>query len=62
MIVDFRPLNAHCEHLPVQYDDLREVRHLFARPVTALFSFDLKDGYFHVPIHPNFRRFFGFHV
>ena len=33
LITDFRPLNAQCAHLPVAYDDLRQVRHLFCRRV-----------------------------
>ena len=61
MIVDFRPLNIHCRHIPVQYDDVRHLRHLWCHPVMSVFSFDLMDGYFHVPIDIRYRHFLQFH-
>ena len=33
LITDFHPLNAQCADLPVKYDDLRQVRHLFCHRV-----------------------------
>ena len=61
LVVDLRPINSRCvERAPV-YEDLRDLRWM-ARPEDYLFSLDLQDGYHHLGIRPEDRRFFQFRL
>ena len=55
MIIDYRPLNKHCQDVDVKFDDIADLKLAFAhKQVTYLASFDVKDGYHHFKIHDAF--------
>ena len=64
LIVDLRPLNQHCIDLPVKYDSVHDVKHLFSsdKPVRFLGAIDIADGYHHFGIAPACQKFFQFQV
>ena len=43
-------------------DDVRHLRHLFARRVTSLASFDIKDGYHHFKLADSVQHLFTWHI
>jgi ribonuclease HI len=61
LIVDLRKLNLSCVPHRCRYETLRVLNRL-ARKGDWMTSFDLKDGYHAISIHPQFRRFFSFHM
>ena len=56
---DLRHLNSFVVPAPCRYEGLPHLQHL-ARRDDWMFSFDLKDGFYHIPIAPEHRRFFTF--
>src|SRR5690554_1410375 len=58
VIHDCRPLNRYVYDMPFSMDGLKEVAK-FIKANDWLTSVDLKDGYEHVPIHIDFRKYFG---
>jgi hypothetical protein len=61
LICDARGLNLFLKNLPFQYEKLRDVL-AYTKAGFFMVTWDLKSGYYHVPIHPAFRKFFGFKV
>lgn len=61
LICNARYPNLFLETLPFRYERLRDVL-AFTKEGSFMASWDLKSGYYHVPLHPDFRRFFGFRV
>ena len=59
LIHDLSYLNEHCITSGFQYEDIRTVKKCI-RSGDQMFTIDLKDGFHHVPILPNFRDYFGF--
>ena len=59
LILDLRYLNDHLASSKFCLEDLRCVPVLF-EPGFELFTFDLKDGYYHIEIAPAHRKFLGF--
>jgi hypothetical protein len=61
MIVNGRYLNLFLEALPFRYERLRDVL-AFTKEGSFMATWDLKSGYFHLPIHKDFQKYFGFKV
>jgi hypothetical protein len=61
MIVNGRYLNLFLEALPFRYERLRDIL-AFTKKGSFMSTWDLKSGYFHVPIHKDFRKYFCFKV
>jgi hypothetical protein len=61
MIVNGRYLNLFLEALPFRYERLRDVL-TFTKQGSFMATWDLKSGYFHLPIHKDFQKYFGFKV
>ena len=59
IVTDLRPTNAYCRPRSCKYETLRTLSRLAQRG-DWMFSFDLKDGYFAVGIHPEHRRYMTF--
>ncbi|GAQ80066.1 putative DNA/RNA polymerases [Klebsormidium nitens] len=55
------PLPGGPCQIPFQYDKLRDVL-VFTFPGSFMVTGDLKSGYFHVPIHPAYWKYFGFKI
>lgn len=53
--------NLFLQALPFRYERLRDIL-AFTKEGSFMASWDLKAGYYHVPIHPAFRKYFGFRV
>jgi hypothetical protein len=61
LVVDLRPFNAHNREYPTEFDHIYSLAQSL-EPKDRLASFDLKDGYFHMYIHPDYQKYFGFRV
>jgi hypothetical protein len=61
VVVDLRPTNAFCRARSCKYETLKVLSRLARRGDWA-FSFDLRDGYFHIAVHPEHRRYMTFAV
>ena len=61
IVFDMRRVNAYVRKAAARYEGLRHLMHM-ARQNDYMLSFDIKDGFYHVPIHPAFRRFFAFRL
>lgn len=61
LICNDRYLNIFLKQIPFQYDKLRDVL-TFTFPGSFMATGDLKSGYFHVPIHPAYWKYFGFRI
>ena len=61
LIVDLRPLNRYCTAPPTAYDDLRSLGE-WLDPGAHLVDFDLKHGYFHLAIEPEYWKYFTFNI
>ena len=59
IISDCRYLNQFVSVPGFRMEDLASL-HKIALPGDYMFSIDLKDGYFHVPIKPEHWKYFGF--
>ena len=57
LVVDLRHINSHFAVVPCKFEPLVSLRHL-VRPGDWFFSLDLRDGYYHLSIHPSHRKFF----
>jgi hypothetical protein len=61
MIVNGRYLNMFLQALPFKYERLRDLL-AFTTKGSFMATWDLKSGYFHVPIHKDLRKYFCFKV
>jgi hypothetical protein len=61
LIINEKYVNLFLEDLPFQYERLRDIL-AFTERGSYMATWDLKSGYFHVPIHPRFRKYFAFRV
>lgn len=61
MIANDRYLNLFLEALPFRYERLRDVL-VFTKKGSFMATWDLKSGYFHVPIHKDYQKYFCFRV
>jgi len=56
LVVDLRQVNKHLETQACKYETLDLLPNLI-RHDDWMVSFDLKDGYYHLPVHPKHRKF-----
>jgi len=56
LVVDLRHINEHFKVKPCKFETLRTLENL-VRPGNWFFSVDLKDGYYHVGVHPSYQRY-----
>lgn len=61
LICNDRYLNAFLKQIPFEYEKLRDVLS-FTERNSFMATADLKSGYFHVPIHPAYWKYFAFRV
>jgi hypothetical protein len=61
LICNARYINLFLESLPFRYERLRDIL-AFTEEGSYMATWDLKSGYFHVSIHPKFRKYFAFRV
>jgi hypothetical protein len=61
LILNGRYVNLFLEALPFRYEKLRNEL-AFTKSGSYLATWDLKSGYFHVPIHPAYRKYFCFKI
>ena len=61
LVMDLSALNKFIKHIPFKMVTVAQVRTSLRRG-DWLASIDLKDAYWHVPIHPRFRKFLAFQV
>jgi len=61
MVIDLRPVNEYCPEGTCRVEGLRELPNIL-RPGDHLTAIDLTDGYFHLSIHPDSRRYTTFHL
>lgn len=61
LVVDLRHINQHCVSMNCRYETLKTLRS-YARKNDYMISWDLQDGYHHLSIHPDDRKFFTFCV
>ena len=59
LVLDTSSLNKHIKAIPFRMVSLKQVRmSLFKHAYVA--AVDLKDAYWHIPIHPRYRKFLAF--
>jgi hypothetical protein len=61
MIVNSRYCNLFMKLLQFQYERLRDVL-AFTKEGFFMANWDLKSGYYHVLLHPDFRKYFGIQI
>lgn len=61
LICNDRYLNLFLKPIPFQYEKLRDILS-FTLENGFMATADLKSGYFHVPVHPAFWKYFAFKV
>lgn len=59
LILDLRRVNQFLKKQKVKYEDWKVALSFFHKGAYML-SFDLKSGYHHIEIHPDYQRFLGF--
>ncbi|GAQ87420.1 reverse transcriptase [Klebsormidium nitens] len=61
LICNDRYVNAFLEQIPFEYEKLRDILAFTLRGF-FMATADLRSGYFHVPIHPAYWKYFAFKV
>lgn len=61
LIVNSRYANLFMKLLPFRYERLRDILG-FTKQDFFMSNWDLKSGYYHVPIHPKYRKYFGIKI
>jgi len=56
LVVDLRHVNSHFPVASCKFETLGSLEHL-VHPNDWFFSLDLKDGYYHLAVHPSHRKF-----
>lgn len=56
LIVDLRCVNSYLEQQPCKFETLKDLQ-LMIQPEDWMISADLKDGYYHLAIHPQHRKY-----
>ena len=59
LIHDLREVNEHCQSSSFVYEDIRAVKKCVKKG-DKLVTLDLKNGFHHIPIHPEYKDYFGF--
>ena len=56
MVFDLRYLNSFVRDMSLSMETLKRLR-LLAKPGDYMVSFDIQDGFYHVALHPEERKF-----
>ena len=56
LITDFRELNNYCARAGYKQEDIRNVAEII-RPNDYMTTIDLKDGFYHIPVHRDFQEY-----
>jgi hypothetical protein len=59
LITDLRWVNSHCAPPKFSNEGIKEVLHL-VQPDDRLITIDIKQGFFHIPVHKEYRKYLGF--
>ena len=59
LVLDLRHVNPHVWKEKIKFEDWKIVLE-YVKQGDCVFGFDLKSGYHHIDIHPNFQQFLGF--
>ena len=59
LVLNLKYLNKFLHVISFKYEDLRTAALMFEKG-EYMFKFDLKPGYHHVDVHPNYHKFLGF--
>ena len=59
LITDLRVLNGHCSAPKFSNEGIDNVANII-QPNDCMVTLDIKNGFFHIPIHTDFRTYFGF--
>ena len=59
LVINMRPLNAACRIRSCKYEGLSTALKML-QPGWWMMSLDLKEGYFHVGVHPDCQAYMGF--
>lgn len=59
LITDLRVVNSYSVTPKFRYEDISVLPQVVQKG-DKLVTIDLKDGFFHVPVHPDFRKYLGF--
>jgi len=57
LIIDLRSINKYCKKRSMKMEKLRRLQYI-AKPNDRFISFDLKDGFYALSIHPKEREAF----
>lgn len=59
LITDLRNLNSFCSPPRYKNEDVRDLASIL-KPHDKFISLDIKDGFYHIPVHPLDREYLGF--
>lgn len=60
LITDLRQLNSYCEVPKYRNEDIRDTVKLL-KPNDRFVTTDIKDGFFHIPVHRDYKQYLGFY-
>ena len=59
LVIDLREVNKYCPCPAFQYEDINRVLEV-VQPHDHLVTFDIKNGFHHIPVHDDFQQYLGF--
>ena len=59
LITDLRKLNSSCKVHSFINEDINNVKNI-VQPDDNLITIDIRKGFFHIPVHENYRKYLGF--
>lgn len=61
LVMDFTGINKHCINMSCKYEGLKDLRYLLQKG-DWMFSLDLTDAYWHIPVAVQHRKYLTFNV
>jgi hypothetical protein len=61
LVIALNAINTFCVKQSCRYESLGDLKHLM-QPNDYMFSLDLADGYYMIPIHPDHRKYLTFEI
>ena len=59
LVIDLRNINAHTVSKTFKNENIEDVIKT-TDPTDVLITFDIKDGYYHIPLHNDYKQYFAF--
>ena len=59
LVTDLRYVNSHCRKVGYKNEDIRTIASII-EPNDYMISADLSDGFFHIPVNSEYRKYVGF--